>query len=260
MDALSRILTRIRKNTTSVPCKYKCALCKDTGWILEKNAKYQPTAKKCKCQLKNENEKQWATFGIDPASVKSLGEYNTYDEKTSKAKQIISNYIFNYNKNENKKYSWVALLEQPGAGKSHLIQAAGGILIKQNVNCVYMPYTEVIQALKGQAAEYEKYMQLLEKFKKAEVLIIDDLFKEKIKNGVLIHDLNEVDSKHIYPLLNYRYNNNLNTIISSEATPEMLMQLDRALCGRILEKCNNNIIVFKGNQYDYRLNKFMGRA
>ncbi|MDK0862331.1 hypothetical protein P5F16_01285 [Clostridium perfringens] len=52
--------------------------------------------------------------------------------------------------------------------------------------------------LKGDAKDFEKY-------KNAEVLVIDDLFKDKVRNGNIIADMTEIDMKHIYPLLNYRY-------------------------------------------------------
>ncbi|MDM0497125.1 hypothetical protein QTH19_07780 [Clostridium perfringens] len=52
--------------------------------------------------------------------------------------------------------------------------------------------------LKGDAKDFEKY-------KNAEVLVIDDLFKDKVRNGNIIADMTEIDMKRIYPLLNYRY-------------------------------------------------------
>ncbi|MDM0480392.1 hypothetical protein QTG92_07710 [Clostridium perfringens] len=61
-----------------------------------------------------------------------------------------------------------------------------------------MLYTEAIMGLKGDAKDFEKY-------KNAEVLVIDDLFKDKVRNGNIIADMTEIDMKRIYPLLNYRY-------------------------------------------------------
>lgn len=120
----------------------------------------------------------------------------------------------------------------------------------------YMPYTEVIQELKGNAVDLEAYNKILNKYKGAEVLIIDDLFKDKVKNGELVGRLSEVDLKHIYPLINYRYNNNLPTVISSECDPEMLLTLDGAIGSRILEKSKGHITVFEGENYNYRLKAF----
>lgn len=118
-----------------------------------------------------------------------------------------------------------------------------------------MPYTEAIMGLKGNAKDFEKYTSLLEKYKNAEVLVIDDLFKDKVRNGNIISDMTEIDMKHIYPLLNYRYYNDLITIVSTECTPEMLEQLDGALAGRIMERTENNMVILCGDDYNYRLRK-----
>ncbi len=68
-----------------------------------------------------------------------------------------------------------------------------------------MLYTEAIMGLKGNAKDFQKYTALLEKYKNAEGLVINDLFKDKVRNGNIIADMTEIDIKHIYPLLNYRY-------------------------------------------------------
>ena len=59
--------------------------------------------------------------------------------------------------------------------------------------------------------------------------------------------------KHFYPILNYRYINHLPTIFSTECDIDMLLDLDEALAGRIIESCGTNITVFKGREYNYRL-------
>jgi DNA replication protein DnaC len=51
--------------------------------------------------------------------------------------------------------------------------------------------------------------------------------------------------KHIYPIVNQRYINHKPTIYSSECNANMLMDLDEALGGRIIESCKDNIIIFK---------------
>ena len=45
-----------------------------------------------------------------------------------------------------------------------------------------------------------------------------------------------------YELLNYRYNNNLITIISSEYTVEKIYEFDSAIAGRITEMCGEYIL------------------
>lgn len=203
----------------------------------------------CECRKKESSKKQWANYGVDPAEIKTLGQFDTRNERLlERAKNLALNYVSNVENNKN----WIAFMGQSGAGKSHLSKAVGAMLIKKGFKVVYMPYSEAIMELKRNTMNEENYNKILNKFMKADVLIIDDLFKEKIKNNKLTADLTEADLKHIYPLLNYRYNNNLRTVISTEATLQILRTLDEALCGRIVEKCVDNIVVFNDMKYNYR--------
>lgn len=191
-------------------------------------------------------------FGVDPAEVKKLNEYTPYNELTKTAKNKAINYIKNFDSIKLKNENGFGMFGQPGAGKSHIIIAVGAALLNTGIQVVYMPYLEAIRQLKANANDDEYYLNLLCRYQKAKVLIIDDLFKDKVKKGQLVGQLTETDIKHIYPILNYRYINKMPTLISSECTPEMLVELDEAIAGRILERCGDNIVIFEGTEYDYR--------
>lgn len=124
-----------------------------------------------------------------------------------------------------------------------------------------MPYLEVMRELKANVNDDEYYLNLSSRYCKAKLLIIDDLFKDKMRNGQLIKGacITEADMKHIYPILNYRYFNHLPMAFSTECTPDILNYLDEALAGRILETCDENMTIFKGQQYNYRMRKFAKR-
>ncbi|NGT68138.1 ATP-binding protein [Clostridium perfringens] len=230
---------------------YKCPLCKDDGWIQTERKNAQPLARRCICQMKNNIERAWSEFGVEPSKVKKVNEFIPFDKVTENAKNKVIDYIFNFDKNE--KNDWFIFMGQPGAGKSHLAIALGAALFKDKKRqVIYMPYTEAIMGLKGNAKDFENYTILLDKYKEAEILVIDDLFKDKVRNGQIIAPLSDIDMKHIYPLLNYRYYKNLITIISTECTIEMLEQLDEALAGRIIERAQKNMVIFIGENYDYR--------
>lgn len=242
-------MNQISRNSHSFSKKYKCEKCKDTGFTIIHSDKCQPTMRVCECRKKESSKKQWANYGVDPTGIKTLGQFDTRNERLlERAKNLALNYVSNVENNKN----WIAFMGQSGSGKSHLSKAIGAMLIKKGFKVVYMPYSEVVMELKRNTMNEENYNKILNKFMKADVLIIDDLFKEKIKNNKLTADLTEADLKHIYPLLNYRYNNNLRTVISTEATLQILRALDEALCGRIVEKCVDNIVVFNDMKYNYR--------
>lgn len=238
--------------------EYKCPICKDTTWVITEEG----TCKRCDCYKIEYLKRLWENFGVKSMEVKKLNEYNAYDELTKVAKENAINYIKSYDDIKNNRENSYGLFGQPGAGKSHIVIAIGAALLNRKskpIPVVYMPYLEVTKELKASTMDAEYYNKLINRYSRAELLVIDDLFKDKIRNGELIKGafITESDMKHIYPILNYRYLNHLPTIFSTECSPKILNILDEALAGRILESCGDNITVFKGPKYNYRMRKFM---
>lgn len=232
--------------------EYKCNTCKDTSWIGKDGAYIR-----CSCYTEEYLNRLWENFGVKIKDIKLLREYDPYNDLTQKAKEKAVDYIKSFDEIKSTRENGFALLGQSGAGKTHIVLAIGKALLEKKVSVVYMPYLEVIKELKALAMYQEDYEKLLSRYTRAKVLIIDDLFKDKVKKGRVAAELSETDMKHIYPILNYRYLNYLPTIISSECTPSMLLELDEALGGRILETTGKRFsLTFKDN-CNYRLRKFM---
>lgn len=261
MEALSRILNQVHMTSQGSRVKYKCPVCQDTGWVESKRG-----YRRCDCYKKDYASRLWKSFGVDPAAVKTLDDYEPYDDFTRDVKKMAAAYIQNFDKIRKTEKNSFGLFGQPGAGKSHVVIAIGAALLsrKDPVQVVYMPYLEAMRQLKANTNDDEYYLKLSNRYQRAKVLIIDDLFKDKVANGQLIKDkygnkakLSEADIKHIMPIINYRYFNNLPTIISSECTLGILTELGDALAGRILEPCEKNTMVFKGPKYNYRMKNFM---
>jgi len=228
-------------------------MCKDTTWVEGKNG-----FSRCRCYEKDRIKRLWDNFGISLEKAKKIKQYEPYDNLTEKAKSKAIEYIENNTEILVSDKNCFGLFGQNGAGKTHLVVGIGVALINQGIQVAYMPYVEATKELKVNANSLgqEYYMQLYNRYTKAQVLIIDDLFKDKTKNGKLIADITETDIKHFYPILNYRYNNNLPIVFSTECTPEMLVHLDEAQCGRILERCQRFMVIFKGSKYNYRMKEF----
>ena len=247
--------------TNSTTMNNVCPICGGTTWIKTKQG-----YKRCDCYKKELSERLWKGFGVDPCKVKKLNDYKVYKElpTTQKAKDKALNYIENFEKIKLQENNSFGLFGQPGAGKSHIVIAIGAALLKKNIQVIYMPYLEAMRELKANTNDDEYYLRISDRYKKAKVLIIDDLFKDKIRNGGILKDrygnyigLTEADMKHIMPILNYRCLNNLPMLISTECTPSILVELDEALARRIIEKCGKNKIVFKGTEYNHSMRNFM---
>lgn len=235
--------------------KYKCKQCSDTGWIRTERDTYV----ECSCLTISRIRKSWTRYGVKPEFVKTLEDYVPHNKISFLLKQKANSYVNNFSNIAGEENNWFAILGQAGSGKSHVALAVGASLINRAINpikTVYMPYLEVMKELKANVMNEESYLKILARYEEAELLIIDDLFKDKIKQNKVVYDLKDSDINHIYPIINYRYLNKLPTIISSECNPNLLLSLDEAVAGRILERCNDNIIIFSGEENDYRLRKF----
>jgi DNA replication protein DnaC len=193
---------------------------------------------------------------VRPEDVKPINDYQATSGIKLNAKRAAINYVENYDTIKAQRNSSIAFLGQPGAGKTHLALAIGKALLerKDHVDVMYMPYLEVMRELKASAMDEDSYNKTQSKYINCELLIIDDLFKDKVKMGRLVGELREADMKHIYPIINQRYINHKSTIYSSECNANMLMDLDEALGGRIIESCKGNLIIFRyGKENNYRM-------
>lgn len=244
-------MKQVRIQNTTSTFKYKCEKCKDTTWVQGEKG-----LKRCECYELDLVTRLWENFGIDPKDIKLLREYIPYNDETKKARDKAIDYIKSFDEIKANRENGFCLMGQPGAGKTHIVISIGKALLDKKIAVVYMPYLEVIRELKASTMDEEYYNKKIEKYKRAKVLIIDDLFKDKVKKGKLIGELKESDLKHIYPILNYRYLNYLPTLISTECTPIMLLDLDEALGGRILECCGKRFGITFKSDCNYRLKKF----
>ncbi|MDP4143217.1 MAG: DnaA/Hda family protein [Bacillota bacterium] len=263
MEELEQLIQKTRQKLSTsgnsevkTQSEYKCNKCRDTGWVLTERGTYA----KCDCVELDYIKRLWDNSGIkaDQKNLK-LNDYKPYDEVTKAARAKAVEYIKSFEEIKDTRENSFGLFGQPGAGKTHIVIAIGTNLINREANpvpVVYMPYLESMRELKANTLDDEYYNKLINRYSRAKLLIIDDLFKDKVKKGRLVGELSESDMKHIYPILNYRYNNRLPMLVSSECTPRMLFDLDEALAGRIIEACGDNITVFKDQKNNYRMRKF----
>lgn len=230
---------------------YNCEKCNDTGWVEGIGG-----VKYCQCMIKRKVVDQWKGFGLKSENVKKIKEYEATSREQIKAKKIAIDYVKGFEKIKDTRENSLALLGQSGAGKTHLITAIGVALMDKGYSVVYMPYIDVMTKLKSTVLDNENYMKMLSKYQRADLLILDDLFKDKLKNGQMEKRLTEADIKHIYGIVNYRYINKLPIIFSSEANPNILIELDTAIAGRLLEGVGDNIVIFNEKDYNYRLRRW----
>ena len=137
---------------------------------------------------------------------------------------------------------WFYAGGQPGSGKTHICTAIAREALYR-YPLVYMMWENESKALKALVTDAAEYASAVSRYKGCKVLYIDDLFKPT-KDGYG----NEVkptaaDVKLAFEIVNYRYINQLPTIISSEWYMNALADIDEATASRIAERCGEYQII-----------------
>ena len=128
---------------------------------------------------------------------------------------------------------WLYIGGQSGAGKSHICTAAATRLLQQGKVVKYVMWRDVFRKMESYRYEEEKYNAILKELEEVEVLVIDDFLKgmDISKQGSAL--------EIAFDVINRRYNNKRPTIISSELQLVEVERLDKALFGRIKERCRS---------------------
>jgi DNA replication protein DnaC len=151
-------------------------------------------------------------------------------------------YFKEFSSIRKKRQNSIALLGQPGAGKTHLLTAvANNLITKLKVPVLYFPFVEGMTDLKD---DFEKLEQKLDRMKKVDVLFIDDLFKP-VKGEPRA---TEWSVEQMYAVINHRYLNHMPILLSSELTIDELVDIDEALATRLYQMCQDYLVLIKGDR------------
>ena len=227
-----------------------CPKCKNKGWIMKVvftdiYNDYTTCVAECECMNKRRILRKAQNSGLGDYLDKRFNDYIA----TEDWQKNIKNKAIEYCKSENN--YWFVTLGQSGAGKTLISSIiANYLLLKQEKTVIYITWTDFISKLKRDmmSDNSDDVSNYLDEIKKVEVLYIDELLKK----------YNETDLKYIIEIINYRYTNNLKTIISSERNVDELLDIDEATVGRMIEKADRFIInIPKDKKKNYRLRNLL---
>lgn len=231
---------------------YTCSVCRNKGLIMravqQDNGVWNSVSRECKCM----------------ATRRTIAHM-----KRSGLKNIISDYTFDkFSADENwqktikesaMQYAqepdgWFFVGGQSGAGKTHICTAICRAFLLGGRKVQYMTWRDDIVRLKNAVSDHEEYNRLIERYKKVEVLYIDDLFKTGKTPDGYKQTPTAADINAAFEVLNYRYNNPaLITIISSECTINDILDIDEAVGGRIFERAKRSFSINPDRKKNYRL-------
>ena len=203
---------------------------------------------KCECAIRREYERICRNAGFDLAESKTIADYQGWCETAKKARMKAEDYIQNFDTIRNQEQNWLFVCGQSGAGKTMLGRAIVKALIEREslVRARAVKYYEMMQILKANS-NAEGYGDILDRYTDCELLFVDDLLKEKAKYG----EMTEADIKHLFAVIDSRYEAGRPTIITTECTGDRLEELNEAIYWRIVERAYAEII-FEGTESNYR--------
>ena len=217
---------------------YDCPKCKNKGAIAvlgEHDNKFALDIVMCDCTKIRKTIQLMKQSGLEEMLKKyKLEEFETDEpwQKTIKAKamgflQVPVGMFF--------------IGGQSGCGKTFICTAIARKLLYEGRELRYEIWREMSTQLKKNIGDKE-YTDLIDQIKKVDILYIDDFLKVPV--GDEIGRPSQADLSLALEIINYRYNNKLVTLISSEWTSNEIIGFDEALGSRICEmagKSNLNI-------------------
>lgn len=229
---------------------YNCPLCKNKGYIAhvtEDNGHYSHSFSDCKCvEIRN------SIMRMKRSGLKDIIKDYTFEkfEEIEPWQKTLKTAAVEYSQNPE---GWLFLGGQSGCGKTHLCTAVCREFLLKGKSVQYMLWRDDVTKLKSAVTDSEEYGKLIDKYKNAEVLYIDDLFKTgKVDSGY--QKPTAADINVAFEILNYRYNNQyLITIISSELSEDELLDIDEATGGRIYERAKKAFSIAHDRKKNYRI-------
>lgn len=212
---------------------YNCNICHNKGltmWAYQDGEIWKTTTAHCKCMNVRSTIRKMNRSGL-----KDIIRDYTFDKfhATEPWQQTIKEAAKAYAENPE---GWFFIGGQSGAGKTHLCTAICREFLLAGKSVKYMLWRDEIVKLKARVNDPD-YNDMIDQYKKAEVLYIDDLFKTGKAVDGSKQKPSGADVNIAFEILNFRYNNpKLYTVLSSESTIDDILDIDEATGGRIFEK------------------------
>lgn len=233
---------------------YNCNICNNKGiiYFLQESqftGTKAMTVKDCECMQIRRTLKRARQSGLNNIlSDYTFAKYQATEKWQSSIKELAQAFC------KDDAANWFYIGGQSGAGKTHICTAIAGHYIKQGKDCRYMLWRDDAVKLKQLVNDYTEYQRIINDFKFADVLYIDDLFKSQVGSEQSAEPT-KADINLAFELLNNRImDKDKITIISSEFLITEALEFDEATIGRVFQKAGQyKLSIPKDRSKNYRL-------
>lgn len=229
---------------------YDCPKCRNRGGFLIPREDGSVTYQDCSCIMIRRCIQQMEASGLkNIISTRTFENFEVHEDW----QQVLRDGAMAFAEHPEGSF---LICGQSGSGKTHLCTAICRQCLLAGREVRYMPWRDEIGFLKIGIDAVARENRLRE-LKRAEILYIDDLFK----TGAAVDGSRRptgADINLAFEVMNYRYTNNLCTVISMELSAQELLQVDEALGGRILEMARGHTFtVRKDTSRNWRLRQVL---
>lgn len=224
-------------NTVREPNGYDCPACKNRRFFAFVNEAGDLAMRECSCNnvIQQQENARNSGFG-DMINRYTFESYEVKEAWQRKVKEGAKLYT------QQKELPWLYIGGMSGSGKSHICTATATVLLHQGKVVKYIMWRDIFHKLESYRYDEVKYSGYVKELGAVEVLIIDDFLKgmDKAKQSSAL--------EIAYDVINERYNSKKPVIISSEYQVSELEPLDRALHGKIKERCGKFLLNIKNEE------------
>lgn len=221
---------------------YDCKLCKNRGYItVVREEDLTLDSEICQCQKLRNTYRFASAHGMAGKLNLTLDDFKVTEQWQEPVKGKAVSYV-----TIDPEDRWFVMLGQPGSGKTLLCSIVTAEQVKKGREVRATTWPDIIDTLKRNMKGNQPD-NTVEELKRCEVLFLDDFFKSPPTAW---------EKDVAFRLIDYRYSNNLRTIISSEKDVTKLNGIDRAISSRIQQKAGPYInIIAEDDKKNRRITK-----
>lgn len=225
ITTLTKKLKEIVSSAKLIKYKYQCPICKDTGYI---------NNKQCKCYLMQASKVILNELGIKNQTDYSLKQSNGVEE-LKKHYAVAQNYVNDFPSTKVNNFIFTGTV---GSGKTHLSKCIFTELTVKGNNCIYLSSNELNNLfIKMHVGEIDRVLTF-EMLTESDFLVIDDLGTEPIYNNVTV--------EYLLAIISLRLQNRKHFIITTNLThKEIQNRYGERLLSRLSSQSETMFIPFK---------------